>query len=746
MLANFITASKKSNSLEKNIAAPYLRKSFVLQNKPKKALLTIAVCGLYEVYVNGKNITKGFLAPYRSNPNHYVFLDEYNVSELLVKGDNVIAFVLGNGMQNSVVGTWDFNKFSWKSAPKVSFDLKIEYADGKTENIVSDIDVKVAKSPIYFDDFHLGEYYDARKEIKDWNKVSFDDSAWENAIITEKPNGELCPCEAEPIVARAEYKAVSVTPFESGYIYDFGTNDAGVCKLEINGERGQKIEMFHFETFKEGNPFLDIRVEDAESFQKDIYVCSGEGEERYMPRFTYHGFRYVYVKGITKSQATKNLLTFIAMSSDIKQIGKFVCDNEVVNRIQSATLLSDISNFYYFPTDCPHREKNGWTADIALSAEQMLLNFAAEKSFKTWLKNVYKAMKPSGQLPGIIPTGGWGYEWGNGPAWDCVLVCLPYFVYKYRGDESIFEGLAEPLEKYINYLYGKLNEKSLIEFGLGDWCQPNRKCEEDYSTPLVVTDSIISADIAKKAAFIFDKLGLQKQKDLALALNQKLISAIRINLYDTKNCIAFSKTQTAQAMAIYYGIFKEEEKTRAVENLVKIIRQNNDFMDVGVLGARVIFRVLAENGYAMLALKMITRPEHPSYGNWIKRGATTLWEAFWKENGRILSMNHHFWGDVSAWFYTYLAGININPTVSDIKHIDIKPCFVDDINNVESTIKLPYGELSVKWLRIDGGVALTIDFPNGAYGKLKLSDNYTDIKGNNEVVLVSGKNEFILSK
>lgn len=746
MLSNFITASKEPNSLENNVAAPYLRKSFVLENKPKKALLTVAVCGLYEVYVNGKNITKGFLAPYRSNPDHYVFTDEYSVAEFLQEGKNVIAFILGNGMQNSVVKTWDFNKFSWKSAPKLSFKLEILNKDGNKENIVSNTDVKVAHSPIYFDDFHLGEYYDARNEIKDWNTVCFDDSSWDNAIIAEKPNGELCPCKAEPIVKRAEYKPVSVTPFEDGYIYDFGQNDAGLCELEIKGKCGQKIEMFHFETFLDSKPYLDIRVEDAESFQKDIYVCSGEGEERYMPRFTYHGFRYVYVKGITKAQATKNLLTFIALSSDINQIGEFSCDNDLVNRIQNATLISDISNFYYYPTDCPHREKNGWTADIALSAEQMLLNFAPENSFKVWLKNLYKAMKPNGQLPGIIPTGDWGYEWGNGPAWDCVLVYLPYFVYKYRGDGSVFEGLGEPLERYINYLYGKLNESSLIEFGLGDWCQPNRKCEEDYSTPLVVTDSIISADIAKKAAFIFDVIDMKKQRDLALELSEKLINAIRNNLYDTDNCIALSKTQTAQAMAIYYNVFSKKEKPKAVQNLVKIIKQNNGFMDVGVLGAKVIFRVLAENGYCDLAYKMITRPEHPSYGNIISRGATTLWEAFWDEGGRILSMNHHFWGDVSAWFYIYLAGIKVNPTNKDVKNIDVEPCFVDDINNVKASHKLPFGEIIVNWEREDNNINLTIDYPSFAYGKLKLNDGYTDPNGNSEIVLMAGKNKFILSK
>lgn len=746
MSASFITASETSNTFENNVAAPYMRKTFTLETAPEKAILTVAVCGLYEVYINGKNITKGFLAPYRSNPNHYVFSDEYSIAEYLNKGENVISFILGNGMQSSVSKTWNFDSFSWKSAPKVCFELEITDANGNKQTVVSDTDVKIADSPIVFDDYHYGEYYDARNEIADWNKPCFDDSNWKNAIIAEAPKGEICSCVAEPILKRAEYKPVSITPYEDGYVYDFGVNDSGLCKLQIKGQSGQKVKMFYAETLVDGKPFLDVRVDNADCFQLDWYICSGIGTECYMPRFTYHGFRYVYVTGITADQAIDSLLTYIALSSDIKSIGEFTCDNEVINRIQNATLLSDISNFYYYPTDCPHREKNGWTADIALSAEQMLINFAPENSLKVWLKNVYKAMKPNGQIPGIIPTDTWGYEWGSGPAWDCVLVYLPYFIYKYRGDKSAFEGLAEPLERYINYLYSKLDEKSLLALGLGDWCQPNRKCEEDYSTPLVVTDSIVSVDIAKKAAFVFDLLNMPKQKEAALSLSEKIKCAIRSNLYDTKNCIALSATQTAQAMAIYYNIFNDDEMPQAIENLVKLIHDKDDFMDVGVLGARVIFRILAENGYADLAYKMITRPEHPSYGNWIKRGATNLWEAFWDEGGRILSMNHHFWGDVSAWFYTYLAGINVNPTVKDVYNLDIIPCFINELNCVSAKHKLPYGEIRVNWQREGNKIEFVVDYPNMAHGKLILKDGYTTKNGETQIELRQGKNEFILSK
>ena len=193
-------------------------------------------------------------------------------------------------------------------------------------------------------------------------------------------------------------------------------------------------------------------------------------------------------------------------------------------------------------------------------------------------------------------------------------------------------------------------------------------------------------------------------------------------------------------------LITNEEKEKAVENLVDLIHRNNDFMDVGILGGRVIFHVLAENGYAELAHKMITRPEFPSYGNWFQRGATTLWEGFWPEGGRILSKNHHFWGDVSAWFYIQLAGIKFNPTGLDIKHVNIEPCFIGSLNHVMATHSAPYGEIRVEWTRIREAIEIEIDFPADAYGKLVLKDGYTDADGKTVLDLSGGKTRMLLKK
>ena len=737
---NFIKAGDKFTTVEEHVPAPYFRRNFTADREAASAELIITGLGYYELYVNGKKITKGPLAPYRSNIDDYIYYDSYNIASELSAGKNVIGIMLGNGIRNAPGAyIWDFEKARFRGAPITAFSLTVKYKDGSGETVVSDTETLTAPSPVIFDDLHFGEYYDARLEIPGWNMPDFDDSGWSRAVPAEPPRGEARLCGADPITVRSVIKPVSVTKYtDDSYIYDFGVNTAGLCRLRINGTEGQEVLMRYFETFVDGEPyFRNNRFDSDDRFQEDEYYCSGKGTEEYTPHFTYHGFRYVLVSGITAEQATSELLTYLEMGSDIKKTGDFRCSDGTVNKIQEATVRSDTSNFFYFPTDCPQREKNGWTADASLSAEQVLLNLSPEKSYKEWMRNIYKALNDRGQLPGIIPTGGWGYHWGNGPAWDNVIVYIPYYTYKYCGDRQMLEELAVPLMRYLNYLFTRLDDKGLIAIGLGDWCQVGL-IEDQFKTPLVVTDTILTCDIAEKAAFIYGELGMEAQKRFALSLAERTRDAFRGNLIDKASLTVEGGTQTGQAMALFYGMFTEEEKARALDVLVKYIHDADDHFDTGVLGGKVIYRVLAENGYVDLAYKMITRPDYPSYGNWIARGATTLWEAFHPENGRILSLNHHFWGDVSAWFYIYLAGMKINPTCRDTTEVDIKPCFAEALSEVSAYHDMPDGKISVSWNRNGGKITLAIKAAEKLHGKIGLPAGYAFEDGNTEKELKSG--------
>lgn len=731
----FIRASADFSTLERAVPAPYLRRSFSA-DAAQTARLLICGLGFYELYLNGRRLTKGALAPYISNPDELLYVDAYTVE--LNEGENVIGLLLGNGFLNNPGGhIWDFDKARFRGAPQVA--LRLEYReDGEPRVLETDESFRTAPSPILWDDYRFGETRDARLEIPGWNLPGFDDRGWTKAQLAPLPAGDFRLCEAEPIVVAQEIAPVSITPQGEGFRYDFGVNTAGVCRLNIRGTAGQRVELLHGEELTDGQ--LDIRNiwfprehwdRDKSLVHRDVYICRGEGEETYTPTFVYHGFRYVLVTGITAEQATPELLTYLEMHSALEERGGFSCSSPVINALQEITRRSDLSNFYYFPTDCPQREKNGWTADASLSAEHMLLNLSPELSYREWMRNICKAQREDGALPGIIPTTGWGYTWGNGPAWDGALVNLPYLTYRYRGDRQILEESAASIWRYLHYLTTRIDEEGLIHIGLGDWCPPGRASHR-YKAPLALTDTILSMDIARKAAYIFGVLGMDLQQHFAQAMADRLRQAVRDRLIDRNTMTAAGNCQTSQAMALFYDVFDPGEKTAAFAHLLEYIDQADGHIDTGVLGGRVLFHVLTAFGRSDLALDMIARPDYPSYGNWLARGATSLWESFQPEDGPVESRNHHFWGDISSWFIQALAGIRFNPYGTNLQEVDFRPSFVPQLSEAEGFHLAPAGRIASHWKREGDRILLTISLPSSMTGRIYLENGWVFEEGDRE--------------
>ncbi len=741
----FRSFGRKTCRLNDWVAAPYMRRDFTLDTLPEKAELTVSALGFYELYVNGKKITKGHLSPYIVNPDQVLPYDTYDVTDLLTVGENVLGFILGNGMQNAFGGfIWDFDKTSFLSAPKLAFALELCAGEKKTV-IEADENLICHPSPIVFDDLRYGEKYDANKEVVGWNLPGCDLSNWTPSIHRSCNRGEKVLCDARPIVATGELKAVSITPVDGGYLYDFGVNIVGLTRLAIKGEAGQHIIIDHSEILEDGKLSFKSIMFDRPHLahlnpyvQRTEYTCRGKGVEEYTPHFTYYGFRYAFVTGVEEKQATPDLLTAVVMNTDLGDRGDFSCSNEILNKLQEMTRRSTLGNFQHFPNDCPHREKNGWTADAALSAEQTLLNFEPEDNYLMWEKCIVRAMNEAGALPGIVPTGGWGFHWGNGPAWDSVLVYLPYFCAVLRDDLRVAEVAKEAMIRYFRYLTTRFDERGLLEIGLGDWCTPN----PEHTTPLIFTDSTIAYDLANKAAYLYDRMEMPEEAAYCRRFAKKMKAAIRMHLLEDANTMRFiNGYQSAPAMAIYYGLCDtEEEKEKALAILLEEIHKKDDHMGVGVLGGRVIFRVLCDFGYEDLAVKMITRLDAPSYGVMIADGLTTLAENVRAPYG---SYNHHFWGDISALFIEYFAGIRPNPNLQNAANVDICPLFSTALQHARAYYNAPTGKVAVAWERAKENIELTLTYPNGASGFVCAPRGYT-VNGAERVKAESGK--FIFQK
>ncbi|MCR5150181.1 MAG: glycoside hydrolase family 78 protein [Clostridiales bacterium] len=750
----FYKATDSMNTYEKHVNAPYIRKTYDLKNV-KKAVLDVSGLGFYDLWFNEKKITKGLLAPYISNPDDIVYFDRYDITDLVKNGPNCIGIILGNGMQNAPGGrVWDFDIARFRNAPCFALVLKAEYEDGTTSEFTADESFKCAPSPIIFDDLRSGCFYDACQEIKGWNSAGFDDSNWAFVKKADMPRGEFRLCEADPIVIETELTPVQIreetlrdkldnrrnmrldTQFKfnkrgkKGILFDFGVNRAGIVRLKINGKKGQEI---FIQLCEHEMPNGEISYANTGSFYPDgygqtlYYICKGEENEIFEPAFTYSGFRYAMVFGLEKEQIIPETLTYLVASSHLEERGSFTCSDEIMNKLRDTARISDKANFFYFPTDCPHREKNGWTGDAASSAEHVLLTLTPEKSYREWLRNICAAQRADGALPGIVPTGGWGFEWGNGPAWDNVLTELCWQIYRLRGDLTPAKECADSMLRYLAYISKVRRADGLIAIGLGDWLQPFRGAG-DPTAPLVVTDSIISMYIAKKSADLFEKLNLEYHHSFALALYSSLRQSIRDNLIDFATMTVFSRCQTAQAMCIYYGVFEPGEKKAASDVLVDIIHEGNDLIDTGLLGLRVMFHVLSDCGQGELAYKMITRQDTPSYASMLRYGLTSMPENFLSDedwtNGDINSLNHHFFCDYVSWFIQRIAGVRVNPKGAGPDSFEISPDFISQLTFAQAHYDAPCGRVEVKWQKEDGFITLSINCPEEATGNIVLPRGY----------------------
>lgn len=722
----FIRAAGPFCSFAHHVNAPYLRRSFFLDFEPEEARLEICGLGFYRLFINGKEMTKGKLAPYISNPDQYCYYDVYQVRDGLRRGENVIGILLGNGFMNPFGGVvWDFDKADWKGAPRAALWFGAR-GEGKELNLEADRSFRVHPSPIVFDELRMGEHYDANLEIEGWNLPGFDDSGWENAVEAETPRGELRECLAEPVRIMRRLKPAEVTACEDGYLYDFGENAAGFTELHITAEPGQKIVLWHGEILKDGrfyNGNIIFEQENCEFYpeynQKTVYTAKGGKAETWSESFAYYGFRYVLVQGITKEQATPELLTYLVANSDLRQIGGFSCSDETANTLFQMVQRSDLSNFYYFPTDCPHREKNGWTGDASMSADHMALLYDVENSWKEWLAGIRKSQNEEGALPGIVPTSGWGFSWGNGPAWDSVLFNLPYMLYRYRGSKTAIAENAHAMLRYLEYIGKRRNADGTVSIGLGDWV-PVGKPADAYDAPLAVTDSIMVMDMAGKAAQMFRAVGYRNQAQFAESLYQEMRGAIRRELLDRETMEMAGRCQSSQALGLYYGVFEKEEEEKAFSRLLDFIHAKGDHFDCGFLGLHVLFHVLSDHGCGELAYRMITRRDYPSYGHLLAIGETAIPERFMPDGEMDFSHNHHFLGDIARWFLTRVAGI----CVTDAGHVEIRPDFIPGLSYAAAWYELPGGRVRARWEKKEDCYEVTVSCPETVECRLALPAGY----------------------
>ncbi|PWU15122.1 MAG: alpha-rhamnosidase [Verrucomicrobia bacterium] len=704
--------------------APLLRRTFGVDDEIKRARVYICGLGYYELHINGHKIGDHLLDPGYTRYDKRDLYVTYDVTRDLRQGTNAIGVILGNGWYNvHTRAAWSFDKAPWRAAPKLLMQLQVEYADGRMETLATDRSWKASTGPIVFDSIYGGETYDARLERPGWDTTDYDDSGWANALVVAAPGGRLTAQMMPAIKVDRELIPSRITEPKQGiFVVDMGQNFAGFAELRVRGPPGTKVVMRYGERLSKGGMLdtADIeqhvkRADPRQQFQTDTYILNGKGMERWHSRFTYHGFQYVEVTGFP-GKLSKDNLRGVFIHSAVPAVGEFECSNPLLNKIWQAARWSYLSNLQGIPTDCPHREKNGWTGDAHLAAEQGLLNFDAAAVYTKWINDIADEQRPNGMLPGIVPTSGWGYDWGNGPAWDSAFLLIPYYLYEYCGDEQILTNHYEGMARYVDYLTSKAKD-GIVSIGLNDWAPYKTQTPADItSTAYYYRDTCIASlaahlagrnDVANKYADLAQMIGKN--------FDRKFFPEIGLG---------GSGSQTAFSCALYQLLLSPGwDEGRVLTNLLASIERNNWHIDTGILGAKYVLRALTQNGRADVAYRIASQRDYPSWGWWIEQGATTLWEQW---NGSE-SRNHIMFGDISAWFHEGLAGIYRYPWCSvyrSFKRFEIKPNPVGDLTAARAKYESVRGTIVSDW-KIEQGrfyLKATIPANTSASGWLPTSD------------------------
>jgi alpha-L-rhamnosidase len=690
-------------------AAVLLRKEVTLAKPPVRATAYVSGLGYYELYLNGKKVGDHVLDPGFTDYTKRVFYVTHDVTDLLEAGRSAIGVVLGGGWYDSpAMDEWSFHTAPWIAPPKLLLRLDLDYSDGSTETIVSDASWKHSTGPIVFNSIRGGETYDARREKPGWNKPGYDDSAWSNARIAPAPKGRLQAQYHPPIRVVASMRPVKLTEPKPGvYVFDLGVNTAGWARLTTRGERGRKITLGFDERLNgDGTLRMENRGLTHGRYQTDEFILAGGGDETFEPRFSYYGFRYVQVTGLTE-KPTLDSLVGRAVHTDPEPAGEFSCSNPDVNRIHEMILRTQLANLHGIPTDCPHREKIGWTGDGYITMEEAIYNFRMPGFYLKWWRDMLDVQDANGHASCIAPSPGWGRSNPDGsphflsdPWWGGALVRLPWKHYRYYGDRRILEEAYEPMKKYLDYAATR-SPGHISWANEGDWLPVAATPVQLAGTAAYFLHATIVAEVARL---------LGKADDAARysRLAEDISSAFHKKYFDAQSGFYFKDSQTAQALPLTFGMTPADKRELVLRRLLENITQTrSNHISSGIIGTYYVFQTLMEEGHDDVAYAMLTQKDFPGWLHMLNQGGTTVWEA-WNGKG---SRNHPAFGSVGAWFYRGLGGIRLDPTTPAFKRFVIKPAVVGDLTWVKCSYQSAHGKIESNWRREAGKLRLAVTIP-----------------------------------
>ena len=754
----------------KNRALPYFRKVFKIDAKkgviPVKATIYFCGLGAGELYLNGTKVdSTRFLDPAQTNYEQYALYSTFDITRQLKKGENCLGVMLGNGWFAQDVA-WLEAPFSY-GPPMFRLQLVICYSDGSQTAMGSDESWQWKEGPVVKSNIYLGELYDARREIKDWNRPATVCSDWNPVSLVK--TGMPPHLESQliaPIRTQQKMKPVKMWQDSIGnWIFDFGVNIAGIPCLQVNQPEGThlSIRMSEEKNADGSLNFSSLGWSCHGKVYTDEYVCKGTGTEKWNPRFTYHGFRYAELSGM-KGKPNLSTLNMIVVHSDLENTGSFECSDSSINRLHELAMRTVLSNLQGIPTDCPDREKCGWLGDSHAYVKMANVNLQMNNFWTKYLEDIrsgskvaeertlfneqhnktfYFAQKPSG-LPYMIAPGKRLCGVAS-PDWGTALVQLPWWLYVYYGNKEILKDFYPNMKQWTDYVsalaqdtartnkYGG-HTKYIIYQGLGDWCPPGGN--QTIDTPIEFTSTAFHYQdvcIMEQVARLLGKdADVQKYAEEKRSISGEMIAT----MYNF-NKKTFG-SQTADIMALDFGLVPGGDE-RAVGDAVALNmnKKSDGFMHCGIFGIGRIGSMLARNGNAQAAWNMFTKEGENSFARmWNKANVTSLWEILpvndsSEKIAANSSHNHPMQSGYDICFYEDIAGIRPDPSGYGFKVIRFEPLFMEQMQWAKASIESSFGTIISSWTEKTGQLDWHITIPPNSSGLVVLP------KG--RVILVNGK-------
>ena len=731
--------------------APYFRREIDIGRGVERARLYVAGAGYHDVRLNGERVGRSsgsrpsetseidhengrigdrVLDPGASDYAERVRYATFDVTDPLDDGTNALAIACGRARYADPVETvWRWHDAPWHSAePHLIAQLELRLADGTTRRIGTDETWRAGEGGTRRDSLFEGEVYDARAEPMGWTEPGFDDTGWQRATVVDGPDGTLSSQAVQPIEVRRRFRPKSVERVDDAFVFDAGEMVVGWAELRVEGARGTAVELAYGERRRE-NGRVDVRDLWAGEFprefvdgdlQTDRYVLAGDGIETWRPRFSYRGFRYIEVRGYPGEPTCADLTIEVVHTAVDRTTSEFRCDDDLVERIHANSRRALVNNFHSIPTDTPMYEKNGWTGDALVTAEAALYEFDAVRFYRKWLDDVADAQLDSGEIPRIVPTSDWGYVEGGqfendfepSPVWDAAFLYVPWWLYQYAGDETALECHYEGMKRLLAF-HRERADGNVIRAGHGDHLAPEHDRDHEF-TPEgpAITSTAYYAGMADVLSEVAGVLGHTDDAAAFETRSAKIATAFDraffdpgSGVYSTGECPEYR--QASNVLPLAFGLVPDEHEATVLDGLVANIRNEHDgHLDTGVVGTKHLFPTLTAYGHVDLAYEVATRTTYPSYGAWIERGATALYE-FWEPHSR--SRDHHMYASIVDWFYGHLVGIA--PAAPGFETVRVKPHPPSDLDRAAAEVETVRGTVAAGWERSSDGSVLSVSVP-----------------------------------